>query len=239
MSTDTTSDTPPTPFLMKPAVVLGALLLGAAMLAAAFLVPVGTRRGPTTNENAHTHNEPSAYFDAPYFMLTERSGADVTTADLDGKVWVAGFVFTRCTQGCPAVTGTMAKLQADLKLAERDDIRLVSFTVDPERDDLKSLKEYARTYKADETKWLFLTGKEKLVRPLLKRGFKIVADKRPADKAKPGDEFDHSSKLYLVDKQGRVRSTFDGMQGEHDTTGERFAAEQKRLREMIAELVKE
>jgi cytochrome oxidase Cu insertion factor (SCO1/SenC/PrrC family) len=221
---------------MKPYVVLSVAMAGLGLLAAGILslMMEKTRPAPDTTQ---THAEPAAYFDAPFFMLTERSGADVTTADLDGKVWVAGFVFTRCTQGCPAVTGTMAKLQADLKLAERDDVRLVSFTVDPERDDLKSLKEYAKTYGANETKWLFLTGKEKLVRPMLKRGFKIVADKR-AD-PKPGDEFDHSSKLYLVDKQGRVRSTFDGMQGEHDTTGERFAAEQKRLREMIAELVKE
>jgi len=236
MSVPQPTVTPAPPFLMRPVVVLTVAMAGLGLLAAGIL-SLMMAKTRTPDVPAETHAEPTSYFDAPFFMLTERSGADVTTADLDGKVWVAGFVFTRCTQGCPAVTGTMAKLQADLKLADRDDVRLVSFTVDPERDDLTALKKYAKTYGADETKWLFLTGKEKLVRPLLKRGFKIVADKRPDPK--PGDEFDHSSKLYLVDKQGRVRSTFDGMKGEHDLTGERFVAEQKRLREMIEKLLKE
>jgi len=238
MSATAPTPTAATPFLMKPFVILTVAMAGLGLLAAGVLSLVMAKtRPPIAATDTFTSAEPAAYFDAPFFMLTERSGADVTTADLDGKVWVAGFVFTRCTQGCPAVTGTLAKLQADLKLADRDDVRLVCFTVDPERDGRDELKKYAKIYGADETKWLFLTGKEKLVRPLLKRGFKIVADKRPVPKE--GDEFDHSSKLYLVDKLGRVRSTFDGMKGEHDTTGERFASEQARLREMIAQLVKE
>lgn len=224
------------PFLMKPVVVLTVVMAGVGLLAAGIL-SLAMARARAVPSTEITTSEPTSYFDAPYFTLTERSGAEVSTGDLDGKVWVAGFVFTRCTMGCPAITGTMAKLQADLKLADRDDLRLVTITVDPERDTLDDLKKYAKTYGAHESKWLFLTGKEKLVRPMLKRGFKIVADKRP--QPKPGDEFDHSSKLYLVDKQGRVRGTFDGMKGEHDTTGERFDAEQKRLREMIDKLLTE
>ena len=43
-----------------------------------------------------------------------RDGSTVRKADLLGKVWVASFVFTRCTGPCPQVTATMARLQSDL-----------------------------------------------------------------------------------------------------------------------------
>lgn len=181
--------------------------------------------------------EPSSYFDAPQFSLQERDGTEVTTSDLKGKIWIASFVFTRCTMGCPQVTATMQSLQKDLDLAETDDLRLVTFTVDPENDTLDKLKKYAETYRAHGTKWLFLTGKEKVVRPLLQDGFKITANKR--DNPKPGDEFDHSTKIFVIDKKGRVLQSFDGMQGEHDTDGERYRAGLVRLKELVAELRKE
>src|SRR5207302_2885545 len=69
----------------------------------------------------------------PDFKLTERSGRPVAKADLAGKVWVASFVFTRCNGPCPAVTATVARLQAEL--AGEPDVRFVTFTADPARDD--------------------------------------------------------------------------------------------------------
>src|SRR5215470_9833230 len=82
----------------------------------------------------------------PAFDLTERSGRTVSDQSLRGKVWVAAFVFTRCTGPCPQVTATMARLQKELNLARRDDLRLVTFTVDPERDQPKELQDYARHF---------------------------------------------------------------------------------------------
>jgi len=39
------------------------------------------------------------------FSLTERSGKTITKKDLEGKPWVACFVFTRCAGPCPRVSG--------------------------------------------------------------------------------------------------------------------------------------
>ncbi len=208
------------------------LILAIAGLAVAIFAPI-----PKRARTEPTVVEPTSYFDAPQFALQERYGGEVRTEDLEGKVWIASFVFTRCTTGCPAVTATMRTLQEDLNLAATDDVRLVTFTVDPENDTLDKLKKYAEVYQAHETRWLFLTGKEKIVRPLLQKGFKITANKR--ENPKPGDEFDHSTKIFAVDKNGRVRGTFDGMQGEHDTDGERYRAGLVRLKELVAELRKE
>src|SRR6476661_7088736 len=102
---------------------------------------------------------PDVRISAPEFALTERSGKTVTRDDLKGKVWVASFVFVRCPGPCPQVTATMARLQKELDLANHADLRLVTFTVDPGRDNPKELAEYANRYQADPERWLFLTGK--------------------------------------------------------------------------------
>ena len=209
-----------------------ALSIGCVIAAIFYPLPKRAERTPTTEVAG-----PASYFDAPQFLLTDRSGNEVTTSDLRGKVWIASFVFTRCTMGCPQVTATMQALQADFDLANADDLRLVTFTVDPENDSLDKLKKYAETFQAHPTKWLFLTGKEKAVRPLLKDGFKITATKR--EHPKPGDEFDHSTKLFAIDKRGHIRGTFDGMQGERDSDGSIYRASLARLQEMVAELRKE
>src|SRR5262249_55172554 len=80
------------------------------------------------------------------FSLTECHGQTVTKADLLGKPWVACFIFTRCAGPCPRVSEQMQILQNRLKGI---DVRLVSFSVDPDRDTPEDLRKYAKVYKAD------------------------------------------------------------------------------------------
>src|SRR5262245_8315688 len=152
---------------------------------------------------------PADFLAVPPFALTERSGRAVTDADLRGKVWVASFVFVRCTGPCPQVTATMARLQDELNLAGRDDVRLVTFTVDPERDGPEELSGYARHFQAHPDRWLFLTGKKDDLHRLLIDGFKLGVQENPG--GKPGDEFTHSTKLVVVDRDGRIRGYFQGL----------------------------
>src|SRR6266540_5449943 len=140
----------------------------------------------------------------PAFELTERSGQTVTDETLRGKVWIASFVFTRCTGPCPQVTATMERLQKELNLSRRDDLRLVTFSVDPERDQPKELQEYARHFHADAEKWLFLTGKKEDIHRLLGEGFKVGVEEKPPDQRQPGDEFGHDTHLVVVDHDGTI-----------------------------------
>jgi cytochrome oxidase Cu insertion factor (SCO1/SenC/PrrC family) len=209
--------------------------LAAASVAVALFWPI-KRKEPVVREGPFEAS-PTAYFPAPFFILKERSGQEVTSADLQGRVWIAAFIFTRCKMGCEEVTATMVKLQSELDLAGTDDLRLVTFTVDPERDTLEDLKAYAKKVKSDPAKWLYLTGPEKLVRPLLKQGFKVTADKKA--EGKPGDEFEHTTKIYVVDKKGEIRGSFDGRQGASDLDGQHYLRSQERLKALVAELRKE
>src|SRR5262249_42016710 len=124
---------------------------------------------------------PSELGMVPAFELIERSGQSVSDTTLRGKVWIASFVFTRCTGPCPQVTRTMERLQKELNLARRDDVRLVTFTVDPERDQPKELQDYARHFQADPRKWLFLTGKKEDIHRLLREGFKVGVEEKPPE----------------------------------------------------------
>jgi cytochrome oxidase Cu insertion factor (SCO1/SenC/PrrC family) len=174
-------------------------------------------------------------FPLPDFKLTERSGKPVAKADLAGKVWVASFVFTRGSGPCPAVTATVARLQSEL--AAEPDVRFVTFTVDPDRDDPAELKKYAERYRADPERWLFLTGKEAEIHSLMTGGFKLGVARRPDPK--PGDEFDHSTRLAVLDKTGTVRGYFDGMPSKWDEGGATFEDGLKKLKANVVALVKE
>src|SRR5439155_10150741 len=72
--------------------------------------------------------------DVPDFSLTERSGMPITLTDLRGHVWVADFIFTNCAGPCPVMSRRMGNLQMELLRDRMENVRCVSFTVDPERD---------------------------------------------------------------------------------------------------------
>lgn len=174
----------------------------------------------------------------PAFTLTERHGQKVSSTELRGQVWVASFVFTRCTGPCPQVTGTMTRLQSELKLADEPNLRFVTFTVDPERDTPTELLDYAQKFRAHEQKWLFLTGNEEQMHRLLKEGFKVSAQRSPMPK--PGEEFDHSSRIIVVDQQGSIRGFFDGIRREKGQQVEQeFTANLEALKALVRKLLNE
>lgn len=176
-------------------------------------------------------------FPVPDFQLIDQSGKTVTRDDLKGKVWVGAFVFTRCSGPCPQVTATMARLQKELNLADTPDLRLVTFTVDPEKDTPNELKEYAARYQAHPDRWLFLTGMpEADLHTMLVAGFKVSAQR--SGSAKAGEEFDHSSRLVVVDKHGTIRGYFDGLRhGPGDDADTDFEDNVRRIRSRVADLL--
>lgn len=184
--------------------------------------------------------QPDLDYPVGEFALTERSGKQVTDKDLRGNVWVASFVFTRCTGPCPAVTQTMATLQRDLAdELKGGNLKLVTFTVDPARDDLQALKAYADNRQADPNNWLFLTGDEKTIHKLMQEQFKQAVERKVGPEVKPGDEFGHSTRLVLVDKNGVIRDTFEGLPDDQFPDGkERFEIGLKRLKDRVRELLK-
>jgi protein SCO1/2 len=163
--------------------------------------------------------ELKTFYPIPDFSLTDQMDRTVTLADLKGKVWVTDFIFTNCGGTCPMMTDKMRRLQQGLP----GEIRMVSITVDPERDTPKALAAYAAEHGATRDRWLFLTGDKQSLYDLCVNGFKLPLDDSGGTVAEP---IAHSTRFVLVDKQGVIRGYY-GATEEEDMN--RLAADAKKL----------
>lgn len=140
-----------------------------------------------------------------HFILTERSGRTVTSADLYGQFLVVSFPFTSCTLSCRVVNERMAELQHALR--DASDVRLVSFTLDPRTDTPPVLSRFAARYNAAPDRWWFLTGDKAEVYRVIETSF--LGRKRELESLFPGG-FEDADHLALVDRSGRVRGLVNG-----------------------------
>jgi protein SCO1 len=146
------------------------------------------------------------YCSVPQFSLVERSGKTTTLADVRGSIWIADFIYTTCQDTCPMQTAEMAQLQEQWK--DRAELKLVSFSVDPEKDTTAVLSRYADRYKADAQRWLFLTGAKEEIGRLVQEGFKLSAV--PVVNAGSSESvIMHSPRFVLIDKQAQIRGYYD------------------------------
>lgn len=139
----------------------------------------------------------------------ERSGREMQLGELRGTPWVASFIFTRCGGTCPMMSKSMSALQDSLRGI--GDVRLASFSVDPEYDTPERLNEYAASYRADTTRWFFFTtGSDSTIRTVAREVFKIGVQEGGTEV----EPIVHSTKFVLIDAEGEIRGYFDGMNAE-------------------------
>src|SRR5262245_24614867 len=142
---------------------------------------------------------------APPFSLTTQSGAPLRSADLKGKVLLVSFIFTTCSGFCPATTHRMAGVQQELKtrgLSKKAQVHLLSISLDPARDTPQVLTNYMKAYDVDAASWSFLTGSVDEVG-------KVVKEWGMWAKPAANGQLDHPSRVYLVDRQGRIREIYN------------------------------
>lgn len=87
----------------------------------------------------------------------------------------------------------------------KNDLQLVSITVDPERDNASRLNAYAKNMDI-KGNWQLLTGEKKQIYKLARNSFKVVA----TDGDGGPDDFIHSELLVLIDKEKRIRGYYNG-----------------------------
>ena len=151
------------------------------------------------------------------FTLTRQDGRDFGSIDLEGKVWVADFIFTNCPGPCPRMTQLMKRLQD-----QAPGVELVSFTVDPDRDTPEVLAAYASKHGAEQSRWHFLTGSREDLHNLSRHAFKLGSVNR---------ELDHSTRFALVDSNGQIRGYYGTQQ---DSPINRLLEDLRTLREQPA-----
>jgi protein SCO1/2 len=141
----------------------------------------------------------------PHFQFVAENGENFGTDNLNGKVYVANFMFTTCTTSCPVLLKKVQTVQHRMR-GVLDRAAIVSFTVDPVTDTPKVLFDKAREFKANPYVWRFVNGPMEETKKLLVDGFKVPM----GEKEIAGSVMDvaHSNKLVLVDQKGQIRGYY-------------------------------
>ena len=143
----------------------------------------------------------------PHYSLVDTSGRPFGSDELAGQVYVANFIFTRCTSICPLLTRAMASLQQRYDDENVEGVHLVSITIDPEYDTPERLAEYASAHRADPERWTFLTGEKERIVELVENGFRTSVG-QPEMAGDDLIDIAHSGHLIIVDGQGGIRGYY-------------------------------
>ncbi|MCC5924042.1 MAG: SCO family protein [Crocinitomicaceae bacterium] len=142
------------------------------------------------------------------FNLINQDGENITLADVKGKVFVAEYFFTTCMTICPKMTEQMTRVQAAFR--NNENVKMLSFTVNPDYDDVDILKEYSEKYNALAGQWHFLTGTKEELYGLARKSFFVLKPAEAANLGDAGSDFIHTNNFVLVDRQLRIRGYYDG-----------------------------
>ena len=159
-------------------------------------------------------------FPVPAYSFTNQHAQTITSDSLKGHPYIADFIFTSCAGLCPVMTTKMSQVQEKLGDAK---VSLVSFTIDPEHDTIEKLKTYSDVYKAQPGRWHFLRGERDSVYDVL-FGMKLAGDKNNLDI--------HSTKIALIDGDGKVRATYDTGAHADENTLNRLVADARQLAQL-------
>ena len=161
----------------------------------------------STQTNQFKYND-TLWHTIPSFAFEGHNGKTITLDYFEDKVAVVDFFFTHCPSICPQMTAQLERVQHEFR--NYDEVVILSHTVDPARDSIPRLIEYANTHEVDSTKWVMVTGNKKELYQQARQGYFITATEGDGG----DDDFVHSEKLVIVDKDKVIRGYYDGTKEE-------------------------
>jgi len=139
------------------------------------------------------------------FSLVAQTGLPITRQDVVGKAHVASFIFTRCAGICPAMVTQLSKVQ---KAIDGRDAVLVSYSVTPQDDTPETLAAFGKMRGIDPERWKLVTGDPEQIYALARTSYFADDGRLEAGKAAT-DQFLHTEKALLVDRDGRLRGVYN------------------------------
>ena len=140
--------------------------------------------------------------------LTDHFGQKFGSKDLEGKVFIANFFFTRCPTICPQLIEKMNEVRK--RFEHDEDVVFVSFSVDPAYDTPAVLRSYREKSHISANNWVFLTGsQDDMVNVVMNKMKLHVGEKEPIEGLTSADElFDisHVAEFVLFDQDGNLRA---------------------------------
>lgn len=171
-------------------------VLIAAALAVPALTAMAANEGPRLKAGVFAPAHP-----APEFSLRASDGGELNLARYRGKLVLLFFGFTHCADVCPVTLATLTQARQKLGAAASA-VQVVYVTVDPERDNPQRLASYLKGFDAS---FVGGTGEPAQLTAIRQR-YGVVANKVVASAAHGGYAIDHSSSVFMIDREGRLRA---------------------------------
>lgn len=186
-------------------IIAGFLSVGAYFL---FFAPKSTSPESAENEPIAVVKMGKTYGQAKiggHFDLVDQNNVRRTEADFKGKFMVVYFGYSFCPDICPAALYNITQALNDLTDKERSQFAPLFISVDPERDTVTNLKSYMQNF---HPSILGLTGSPENIEAA-KKAYRVYAQKAKPDGTSTEYLIDHSSIVYLMDRQGRFITSFN------------------------------
>jgi protein SCO1/2 len=180
-------------------ILLVALATGAGLLAAEYVF----NRAPASGPTLKTVRLLSAPRELPVYSLQQSDRTQLVPGELQGHWTVVFLGFTFCPDVCPTTLAQLAQAQKRWDaLPESVRPRVLFVSVDPERDTIEMIGEYAHGFHKDT---LAATADIPALEAFAK-SLSLVFAKVPPGRGAPPDQYtiDHSSALVLLDPLGRM-----------------------------------
>lgn len=136
----------------------------------------------------------------PEFELTAHTGGTFGKEIFDDRVTIATFMFTTCPI-CDVMTDFQVNMARQLS---GTDVRFLSVSVDPERDTLEQLNEFAKEKELDLDRWTLARGDIETVRAIVEDGLKFAVGERKPDTPPTEMAIEHPLKYFLIGPDGRL-----------------------------------
>jgi len=137
------------------------------------------------------------------FSFVDQDGNEVSEATINEKIYVADFFFTSCPTICPKMKQQMLRLYTAFE--GNEDVIFLSHSIDPKRDSVARLHDYADKLGIVSSRWHLMTGERDAIYSMAKH-YMIAAQE---DNSAPGG-YAHSGAFLLVDKNRQIRGVYDG-----------------------------
>lgn len=144
---------------------------------------------------------------APDFTLPGSNGLPLKLSAYRGKVILLGFGFSSCQAVCPITLATLKTASRKLGV-QAGDLQVIYITVDPETDDAQTMRRYLTAF---DPRFIGGTGTAAQLASV-RKAYGIAAE----EKAGRDGTFTHSSFIYLIDRQGRLRALMPFGRGADD-----------------------
>ncbi len=143
------------------------------------------------------------------FSFTDQDGRTISSKDVLGKVYVAEYFFTTCKSICPIMNQQMKRVHK--AFGESEDVLILSYTVDPETDNVEQMRRYAVEHGVQPGDgWHFLTGEKTELYDLARKSFFVLKPAEAQNLGDAGSDFIHTNNFVLVDRKSRIRGYYDG-----------------------------